>query len=383
MSQRRDGFGRAGAACVALVSVLSLAACSSSSSSGSTSKPASGLAGGADAGASRAAAAIKPFIGHPSAFPVSEPLTKLPRGDKVVYLYPGTPYGALLYSFIQPAAQAMGLSISKVNAGSGAASVNTAFSSVMSQKPAAVLVGGIQRDLWARNLQQFQSAGIKVVTTGVDGLDEAKGVSSQAAEHLDDIIGKLMADYVTTKFGKNSHTVVYTNSELSFTADIAKVYTTELNSVCPGCKTRQVRVPIATVGTTAPQTVVSDLQSHPDTTVAVFANDETETGLPSAMKAAGITKVKTLGAGPVPTNLQYVKDGTETATLAVDTPLQGWMVIDAAARLIEGRTITGSEADGIQDMQFLTQKEITFDPSKGWSGYPDFADRFKKLWGLS
>jgi hypothetical protein len=25
---------------------------------------------------------------------------------------------------------------------------------------------------------------------------------------------------------------------------------------------------------------------------------------------------------------------------------------------------------------------MKFDPSKGWTGYPDFAQRFAKLWGV-
>jgi ribose transport system substrate-binding protein len=47
-----------------------------------------------------------------------------------------------------------------------------------------------------------------------------------------------------------------------------------------------------------------------------------------------------------------------------------------------GQELTGDEAKGISPLQFLKQEDITFDPSKGWTGYPDFAQRFAKLWGV-
>ncbi len=150
----------------------------------------------------------------------------------------------------------------------------------------------------------------------------------------------------------------------------------------PRCSVRVVHVPIATIGNTAPSRVVSDLQANPGTTVAVFASDETQTGLPAALSAAGLS-VKTMGASPGPTNLQYVKEGKETAALAVDLPVLAWTVVDAAAREMAGQPVTGLEARGICDYQFVTQSDITFDPSKGWTGYPDFATRFSKLWGAN
>ena len=58
-----------------------------------------------------------------------------------------------------------------------------------------------------------------------------------------------------------------------------------------------------------------------------------------------------------------------------------WTVVDAAARQLVGQTLVGPEAEGLSAYQFLTQDDITFDPSKGWTGYPDFAERFTKLWG--
>ena len=105
------------------------------------------------------------------------------------------------------------------------------------------------------------------------------------------------------------------------------------------------------------------------------------TGLPAALQAAGI-KVETIGNSPGPTNLQYIKEGKETAGLGFDLPVLTWTLLDQAAREIAGQKLSGPEAEGLPVSEFLTQKDITFDPSKGWTGYPDFAERFAKLWGI-
>ena len=53
------------------------------------------------------------------------------------------------------------------------------------------------------------------------------------------------------------------------------------------------------------------------------------------------------------------------------------------ARLLTGQPLTGKEAADPSVMQMLEQKDVSFDPSHGFNGYPDVADRFAKLWPAS
>jgi len=48
--------------------------------------------------------------------------------------------------------------------------------------------------------------------------------------------------------------------------------------------------------------------------------------------------------------------------------------------VVVGGQPTTSEKAGELDKQFLEQKDITFDPTKGWTGYPDYPQRYAKLW---
>jgi ribose transport system substrate-binding protein len=163
---------------------------------------------------------------------------------------------------------------------------------------------------------------------------------------------------------------------------MADSFKKELSKYCPKCTVRVVDIPVATLGNSAPSTIVRDLQAKPSTTVAAFTINDATTGLPAAMSAAGI-KVKTIGNAPAPDALQAIKKGQQDVSLGYDLPVTTWSLLDQAARGLAGQKLSGPQSEGIPVVQFLRQEDITFDPAMGWTGYPDFAPRFMKLWGLA
>jgi ribose transport system substrate-binding protein len=373
---------------------MGLAACGSSSSTSSSS---GGLASSgastspvqnasATTGATQTAgaeAAVAPYLGHPSPFPVAEPLkSRIPAGTKIAFMDCGTPICGLFWKLLQPAAKTMGVSLVRYDAGSAATTVAAAYNAVVAAKPAAVIALAINIDLWKNQLKQLQAEHVPVVASGILGTAQYGIKDAQIAEYWSQLTGGLMADYIAAKFGSNSHVAFYAVPEISFTALMAQSFQSRLAKVCPSCSARVVQIPVAATGTTAPSMIVSDLQAHPDTNVIAFASDETEAGLPAALQTAGI-HVKTLGSGPTPENLEYVKEGKETAVLAADDVVLSWTLLDQAARQIENQPLTGPEAQGVTVIQFLTQHDMTFNPSGGWVAYPDFVQRFAKLWKVA
>jgi ribose transport system substrate-binding protein len=376
---------------IALVAAsVGLAACGSSggtSSSGSTSGSATS-GGNFDAAAlARAKAAIAPYTGHPSAFPVTDPLTKkLPKGAVIDFMDCGTPVCALFRQLVTPAAKAMGVQLKVIKAGATADSVNAAFNSVAQQKPAAVINTALDPIEWQQALQKLKAEKIPIATTGV--VDGAKyGLTTYPNSVLfgydvSDLSGKLQADWVYVHYGNKANVQFNWVPELSFSAVIRDGFVKELKSLCPDCKVHLLKIPVATLGNKAPQLIVSDLQANPDTNVVVGSNSEQLIGLPAALGTAGL-KVGTLGGASSPVNLQYIKNGQQTADIALDLPVLSWSLLDAAVRGATGQPITGLEAKGLPPEQFLAKEDITFDPSKGWTGYPDFAQRFVKLWSAA
>jgi ribose transport system substrate-binding protein len=171
--------------------------------------------------------------------------------------------------------------------------------------------------------------------------------------------------------------------ELAFIPVQKEAFEAEMENLCPECSVRYVDIPLSTIGNTAPNRMVSDLQQNPETNFAVFSSNEMAEGLPAAMKTAGIENVETWGFGSTPANLQDIKEGGLTGALEIDLPVDVWTYVDEAARAILGQELSPAEKTGeppVPDFQFLEQKDITFNPEHGWTGYPDYEEKFKELW---
>jgi ribose transport system substrate-binding protein len=373
MSLRKAGF--VPVAVVALA--LAVAACGGSSNKKGGGASTTETSNGENA-AAKAAQVVAPYVGHPSPFPVTESLKKVPKGAHMVFVDTGTPFGALQWELLDPAAKAMGVHIERITAGVTANTVAGAMDSVVAKNPKAVLIDGVPIELWTKQLKELQAAGATVTASGVYGIEKYGVEPVQGQEHY----GGLMANYVIGVMNPKANVALYTVPEVPPIRKTAGEFEKEFKAICPSCSLRTIDLHASEIGNTAPNTIVSDLQAHPETNVAVFGADELENGLPAARQAAGINKIETLGLAPTPTNLQYLKEGKETAALGYDVAIGMWEQLDQAARELTGQKLTGPQAKGYGVLQFLTQKDITFDPSKGWSGYPDFPERFAKLWGV-
>jgi ribose transport system substrate-binding protein len=366
---------------VALVGITAIVtaayASSSASGSGSSSSGSSGANDSAKISAARAA--LAPYEGHPSAFPATELLAKRPAaGSRFIYLQCSTPVCAQIGQLLAAPAKALGVTLSVINSGSSATSSQAAAAAALAQKPAVVLLPAVDPQLFGGALHQLDAAGIPV--TGVGIIDGAPyGVEESAGGQASvERAGQLMADWVIAHESAAANVVFFGTPELSFSAPMQTAFADTLRQNCPSCKATYQQLSVATFGTTAPGDVVSYLQAHPSTDTVVFASMEAATGLAATLKDAG-THVTTLGFAPSPSNLQDIKDGGLTAGLGLDLPVQEWVQVDLAARLLAHQTIPASELN--VDLEFLTKDNVTSeDTTLGWTGYPDTAQRFAKLW---
>ena len=373
------------AVCVVGLAAMALAACGSSSkSSGASSKSTSSISASSGANIAAAKAAIAPYVGHPNAFPVSTPLKgKLPAGTKIAFLECGTPICALVKELLAPAVKTVGGTLSVINSGTTAQSSQAAAASVLAEKPAALLVTGTIPSEYGGELAKIQAAGTKVVSISVAGPTKQYGITFNYVG-LDALekAGRLLADWVIANKGPKANVVFYGVPELAFNPYMESAFKAELARNCSSCNVRFSSIDITAFGTTAPQTIAGDLQSHPSTNTAVFESAELAAGLPAALKAANIN-VTTLGYVPQPEELEQIKDGQMTAGLASDIATQMWTSVDVVARLLLNQSPTAGETQGFGPDEFLTQKQITFNPAMGWTGYPDVAQRYAKLWNAS
>ena len=314
----------------------------------------------------------------PARFPVTEPLKKaLPAGAKFVYLQSSDPIGAQLGALLEPAVKAIGAKYIAINAGETASSAQAAASSALADKPSVVFVPAFPPSEFGGKLRALSAEGAKIVGTAQVGwqkygIDWCTGCDAQMT-----LSGKLLADWVVATKGAKANAAFYSVPEFGFTAEMYASFKAQMTTLCPSCTIRNVPIDVSTIGSTAPQTMINDLQSHPSTNVAVFSSMDMAQGMPAAMQSAGVN-VATIGNAPTPENLDDIKAGKLDAGVASDLDILCWTLVDVGARLVIGQTPQASEV--FAPTQVLTQKDITFDTQYGYSAYPDFAKRFTALW---
>jgi ribose transport system substrate-binding protein len=362
---------RAALICVP-ASLLVLSACGASDAGSS----------GSDKGTADVAGAksiIAPYIGQPSKFPITEALKTKPTGKKLAYMDCGTPICGLFFTLAEPAAKSLGMSLTRIKTGQAADTVSSAFDTAVEGNFDGVFVPAIAPALWERGLDALKAKGIPVVTTGVTGGDPKKIDVQQVSDTNVKEAGKLVAAYVVAKHDTDVNAVVYVTPELPFNQVFADSYEAEVKKLCGSCETRFAKIPVATLGNRAPSLITDDLQAHPDTKTVVFAVGEQANGLAAAMKTAGL-KSEIIANSPSPETLSQIQSGDIEAGLGLDIPVIAWTAVDSLARLVTGAEADpGAKAD-IPPMQFLTKADLKGDVSKGWTGYPDFGQRFTALW---
>jgi ribose transport system substrate-binding protein len=313
---------------------------------------------------------------------VTQALKKRPKpGTKFAYLQCASPVCAGFATFLKPAAQAMGVRLTITPAGPAADSLQNAMNSIISERPAAVILPGVQFDTILPQLTTLHKLGIPVVAYSLDAakyhiipiFDVPKAVRTA---------GQLMAAWAVSQEGAKTNAVFYTTPEINLSPLEEQAFNAELKHLCPSCATRTVTVSITTIGSTAPQAVVSDLQSHPKTNVAVFAIEEAATGLPAAMRAANLQdKVKVVGYGPDPGTLRQIQTGNIAAGGAEDSAIENWTLVDAVARLLTHQALTPAETSGTPPTQMVTAGDLKGkNLTLGYLSYPNYASLFTKAW---
>ena len=322
---------------------------------------------------------LAPYTGQPSPFGVDTPLARRPSGATFGYLQCATPVCAQNGQLLTAASKVLGVNLKIAKANASATGLQSAMDSLIESKVDAVLIPAVEPSAIKAELATLKKDGIPTVANGVMDYEKYGITAANFNNNTVKIAGRLLAALVVSQHQGSSRPVFYRVPELSFASVEQSSFVATMKELCPKCQVRTKDISVSAIGSTAPGEIVSDLQAHPEDNVAVFSSMEMATGLPSAMKVASL-HVDTDGFAPNPGNLQDIKNGDLTAAIGLDIPVDMWSMVDAAARLMTHQSLTQSESEGLPPMQVLGQKDITFDPTNGWTGYPDFAERFAKIW---
>jgi len=376
----RTNARRRSAALIAAGALLLASCAGESAPTGTATDPDDGEGGDAVAAAE---AFLEPWTGGGDKnLLIDEPLdAPVPAGARVVYLDVGTPVSAVMWSNLQAPAELLGLELERVETGRDAQSINAAMNTVVELAPDGVINITLDPIFFESQIEQLDDLGIPIASGSVMntveyGLPEAfNGPDWMTAN------GEALGAAAIARSGGATELVFYNIPEFPFSSYELDGAQSRVAELCPECTLRVVDIPIAELGSTAADRVVSDLQANPQTEYFIAAVDEVQIGLPQKLSLAGID-VGGIGMWTAPPNYEQIAAGEQDATLSVDLNLMMWTVLDQLLREMAGQdyawpdvTTRASTLTRVTDASNVPE-----DPMVGYIAIEDYQDRFAANW---
>jgi ribose transport system substrate-binding protein len=366
------------AAAAATLAVVA-AGCGSSSGSGSTSAASTGK-GVSSSTISKAQAVMAQATKRPTAITVTKPIGKpIPSGKKLAFISCGTSQCSLQGKIIAEAASHLGWTSKTIATDGSPTQIQSAFTSALRTGVDAVILNASTKEAIAKQLAQAKAKGVAYV--GCCSTDSVGGGylynTSTPAQNAK--IGKYLAAPVVADSKGKANTLYVDIPAFTILGALGQSFQQAYKAYCPSCGYAKIDVSLPQLAN-APNTIVSYLRSHPNVNyVALSVTDALGTGLPAALKAAGLTKVKIVGQGGDPTAFQEVSQGQVLALVPFDYYDVDYQMVDALARHFAGVPIEQTAPP----LWLLTKSSLPSDFTKLFPSVESYQSQFLKLWGKS
>jgi ABC-type sugar transport system substrate-binding protein len=357
------------------LAVFTAAACGSSASGQSVSGDSS-----SSQGLAMAKKVVDQYRTRPSRLLVTAPVGKpIPAGKTIAFIHCGVPACNIWRDAFQQAASVLGWTVKTYYTNGTVAGVATAFDQVLQDKPDAVVSTGFPSTDFASQIAQLKAMNIPVMNSYV--AQTAGDGQPLVLVSGEGPVGQIYAAEATVlQDGKAN--VLFANATgggFDVLKPVLSTFKTDFPQYCPGCQVAYQNVPQGTIGSQSTTTIVSYLESHPDVNTLINTSAAiTESGLPAALRAAGITKVKILDDAPNQVDYAYIRSGLETAAIQEPIDTTAWSLIDGLARIFTG----GSPSADQQPPQYWLIDKNNLPSSDGFAkNVADYVSEFKKIWG--
>ena len=396
--KRRNGVRRSGplsvGLAVALTATLTAACGSSKTTAASTATTAASSATTADSSATSPAgtvsssvaaaeAVVAKYSKSPTTIGVTTPLNTVPpKGKTIVYVECEVTQCTDVGAGIQAAATAVGwhtqfIRWQSTQPATLVAGLQQALQ--VTPKPAAVVVTGLAPAVWDSVVPAYQKAGIPLIPAFVG----PSTINSTLIANIfgpNDIalVGKILADWFIADSNGKGKVLLQDFPDIPSVSLGAQAFRKEVAAKCPACSINSLDVTLAQLatGATTPA-IVSALQRYSQDTYFVSSDIGLVAGLPAALAAAGLSKVKVAGAAATVAEEQSLLNGTGSAFVASALHYSGWLIVDVALRHVEGMTF--SPEDGGLPEKLLTKATVGT-PGVNQDLPVNYQQQFKALW---
>ncbi len=198
-----------------------------------------------------------------------------------------------------------------------------------------------------------------------------------------DAWARARADYIVAKVGSKAGVLdISEQSQLEQKA-LGVAFSDRMKATCPGCKLTKVPFTFAQVPNPATQIWQTAIQAHPEATVVTSSNDSLMAiGLQSAIRQSGRSGLVVGGGDGAPPNLDLIRQGSQTFSIALPYSWNTWGLADTLNRLLAGESASSLPEEG-GGWQFVDAQHNL--PATGTPYEPpvDYKAAYKKVWGVS
>jgi len=337
------------------------------------------------AAADSAKARIKPLLDPVTQIPVTEKLKAVPaKGKKLYWLEGNIESIAPITGGFEAASKAIGWDLTTITYDpSDPQGVNSAMQQAVDAGADFIAVSGQPISAMETALAAAKSKNIPVFAMfGENEIDVDKGIVgvvgglNQTAANAQNI-----TDFMISDSNGEGKFLLVNLPDFTILQYAEKQTTDWLDKNCTSCKYDKLESTIADLtGGNVPGQVVSYLQAHPDiTNVNLFIGD-LATGLPEALKAAGLdTKVHLNGGVPNVPQMQSLLDKTSSAWKALPRVSAAWQMVDAMARYDQKMDVN---VDAVVTPAPIFTQDNAPSPAADYAGVPGYEDQWKALWGV-
>jgi ABC-type sugar transport system substrate-binding protein len=367
-----------GVAAVGAALAVGVAACGSSDKNSSSSSSSAASNGASSSTLSQAQSVLDQGAKRPSDITVTTPIGKpIPSGKKLAFISCGTSQCQLQGKIIQEAASHLGWTSQTIATDGSPTQIQNGFTTALRAGVDAVIINAVTRETIAKQLAQAKAKGVAYIgCCSTDSVGDGYLYNTSTPEQ-NATIGKYLAAAIVADSKGKANTLYVDIPAFTILGSLGDTLKKDYQAYCPSCKFSTMDVSIPQLGD-APNKIVSYLRSHPDVNyVALSVTDALGTGLPAALKAAGLTKVKIVGQGGDPTAFQAIAQGQILALVPFDYYDVDYQMVDALARHFAGVPIQQTPPP----RWLLTKDNLPSDYTKLFPNVPDFQTKFLKLWG--
>ena len=258
----------------------------------------------------------------------------------------------------------------------------SALKQALQYNPIAVTPTGFPQALWGTVEAAYKQAGVMIVPAAVANVTTSATVPGGASTGFDyKASGAIMGNWLIADSQAAAHALVMDVPAYEVLKDYGDAAKATVKAGCAACVVTPLDITIPQLSSNGVvPAIVAALQKDTSIKYVVATDGAFLGGLPSALKAAGLTGIKIAGGAPSVTNLQNLTNGTEQAWTGEPIGQFGWVIVDIIARASLGMTVP--EADGGRPQQLLTKANVGT-PKESLDAPVDYRDQYKKLWGLS